>query len=515
MAQFARYYLDFLITILKNIASFFVGIYEVFKKALFTDIGNYFKSLAAASKDFEPFDWIALIVVTIIGAALTFFIFYRLFQIIRRYVISRSKEVEKDQLSEEVARLKETAAKIAQEKSEIFALKLGVDYLNEEDRERALAEGEVIDDDGQVVEVVSRFTKLINIDKKYMADPAFISMNSSDLLPLDEIVDKFRNFAASQLRLYYTPFIVRQYFAAMATSKVIILEGVSGTGKTSLPYAMAKFFDNNASIVSVQPSWRDRNELVGYFNEFTKKFNETDFLASLYDCTYREDPNFIILDEMNLARIEYYFAEFLSIMEMPDTSEWKVELIAAANDTDPKHLVDGKIVIPQNIWFVGTANQDDSTFTITDKVYDRAVSISLNNKGAFFDAPLTENLKVTAEYMLSLFEQSRSMYKISDNGQGYIKEIDKFLQEKFRVAFGNRIIGQINKFVPAFIACGGTENEAIDFMLTTKILRKLNALNLAFLSKEIKELILIIEKCFGKGGAPLSSDFLKSLLRVQ
>ena len=91
----------------------------------------------------------------------------------------------------------------------------------------------------------------------------------------------------------------------------MILEGISGTGKTSLPYAMGKFFGNDAAIISVQPSWRDRSEMVGYLNEFTKKFNETD-LKELYETTYREDLNFIVLDELNLARIEYYFAEFLS-----------------------------------------------------------------------------------------------------------------------------------------------------------------------------------------------------------
>lgn len=514
MGQFARYYIDFLLTLLQNIGAFFVGLFNVFKKAIVDDIGGYFTQLGSAVESFGVGDWIALIFVTIISVALTFFIFYRLFQLIRRYFFHREKEVEKDVLNEEIARLKETAAKISQEKSEIFALKLGVDYMTDDAAQKAMTlAGEEVEASTDTSE--SRFTKLIAVDKKYIAEPNFIYINSSDMLQLDEIVEKFRNFAASQLKLFYTPFIIRQFFAGMATSKVIILEGVSGTGKTSLPYAMAKFFDNSASIVSVQPSWRDRNELVGYFNEFTKKFNETDFLAALYESTYREDPNYIILDEMNLARIEYYFAEFLSIMEMPDTSEWKIELTSATAETDPKHLVDGKIIIPQNIWFIGTANQDDSTFTITDKVYDRAVSISLNAKGQFFDAPLTENLKVTAEYMSTLFDQAKSMFKISDANQKNIKEIDVFLQDKFKTAFGNRIIRQVNIFVPVFIGCGGSEVEAIDFMLTTKILRKLNALNLAFLQKELKELSALIDRCFGKGNAKLSLEFIKTLQRMQ
>ncbi|MGB4126996.1 MAG: hypothetical protein WBK92_02350, partial [Bacilli bacterium] len=73
---------------------------------------------------------------------------------------------------------------------------------------------------------------------------------------------------------------------------------------------------------------------------------------------------------MNLARIEYYFAEFLSIMEMPNPQEWYVEVTKTADEMNPVQLVNGKLLIGQNIWFFGTANNDDSTFTITDKVYD-------------------------------------------------------------------------------------------------------------------------------------------------
>ena len=90
---------------------------------------------------------------------------------------------------------------------------------------------------------------------------------------------------------------------------------------------MGKFFKNDAKIISVQPSWRDRTEMIGYLNEFTKKFNETDFLEAVYEATYRTDINFVVLDEMNLARVEYYFADFLSLLEMPHPSEWLVDLV--------------------------------------------------------------------------------------------------------------------------------------------------------------------------------------------
>ena len=112
---------------------------------------------------------------------------------------------------------------------------------------------------------------------------------------------------------------------------------------------MGRFFKNPAAICSVQPSWRDRAEMIGYLNEFTKKFNETDFLKALYETLYRDDMNFIVLDEMNLARIEYYFAEFLSIMEMPNVNEWKIDIVPTSEENDPKNLINGKVYIGQSI----------------------------------------------------------------------------------------------------------------------------------------------------------------------
>ncbi|MBP5308639.1 MAG: hypothetical protein J6Z34_05860, partial [Clostridia bacterium] len=284
--------------------------------------------------------------------------------------------------------------------------------------------------------------------------------------------------------------------------------------KTSLPYAMGKFFNNNTAIVSVQPSWRDRAELIGYFNEFTKKFNETDFLSSLYECTLREDPNLIVLDEMNLARIEYYFADFLSIMEMPDVAEWKIDIVAAPAPSDPKNIVYGKLLVPQNVWFVGTANNDDSTFTITDKVYDRAVAIALNQKADYFDAPITDSYNCTAEYLQLLFDKAHNEFSISENSFRLVKELDEFIQQKFKISFGNRIMKQFRLFVPVYMACGGTEVDGIDFIVTTKILRKFTSLNLPFLIKELQELLAFLDKKFGKGRMKMSTEFIKELQKL-
>lgn len=510
MAEFAEYYVNFLWTWLKNIWYFIKTFFYLFYKLFIGDAIDYCKNLGAHVSSFDVWGWICLIIVSAANIAFLFFIMYRLFQLLRRYIFFRAKEVEKDRLMEEIARLKEQADQLVKEKSKIFALKLGMQGGDgsQAPSEAALGEGE------EQKEQNNRFTKLINLDEKYERNPNVVYMTDDDMLTLPQIITRFTNFAASQLKLYYTEETIRVFFAGLATSKVIILEGISGTGKTSLPYAMGKFFNNGTSIISVQPSWRDRAELIGYFNEFTKKFNETDFLASLYEVSLREDPNFIVLDEMNLARIEYYFADFLSIMEMPDVAEWKIDLIAAPRDDDPKNVVYGKFLVPQNVWFVGTANNDDSTFSITDKVYDRAVTLELNNKADYFDAPLTESYNCSYSYLDSLFERAHNEFKISDETLALIKELDNFIRDKFKISFGNRIMKQLKLFVPVYMACGGKELGGVDFIITSKILRKFNSLNLPFLHKELSELIDFFNEKFGNNAMPYCIDYVKELQKL-
>lgn len=513
MAEFAKYYVEFLWLLVNNVWSFIKNIGLAFYNILVGDAIGYVRFLVENSGDFNFMSWVLLIIVSALHIALAAFIAYKLFQLIRRYVIFRSKEVDKDKLLEEIARLHEEEDRLIREKNQVFALKVGANpavaaYYRSEENSDGVENGA----NGKTGD--ERFTKLVHIDEKYEKYPSNIRMTEEEMLPLDGIVKRFVNFAASQMRLYYNEDTIRLFFAGMATSKIIILEGISGTGKTSLPYAMSKFFNSPTSIISVQPSWRDRAELIGYFNEFTKKFNETDFLGGLYEATYREDPNFIVLDEMNLARIEYYFADFLSVMEMPDVAEWTIDLVSAPSYKDPKNVHYGKLLVPQNVWFIGTANNDDSTFTITDKVYDRAVAMTLKRKADYFDAPATETLNCSAEYLQHLFKDAEFQYAVSEKNLELIAELDKFIRDNFRISFGNRILRQLKIFVPVYTACGGTEIGGIDFIVKSKILRKFGALNLPFLTKELQALAAFLDKKFGKGKMRRSLEYIKELRKL-
>ena len=353
-----------------------------------------------------------------------------------------------------------------------------------------------------------RFPKLTLVDKKY---ESFQYPKYNNDITLEEFVEGYRLFAASQMNLYYTTEIIRRFVAGMAASKLLILEGISGTGKTSLPYSFSRYLENPAMIVSVQPSYRDRTEVLGYFNEFSKKFNETEFLRALYEANYRPDPTLIVLDEMNLARIEYYFAEMLSVLEMPSEDEWVLDLVPTAWEGDPVKLDEGKIHVSASTWFIGTANNDDSTFTITDKVYDRAMPIELNERADAFECDLQPHCDITAEHLEYLFQKAREDYPISEDTLDKMQKLDNYLVTRFKLSFGNRIMKQMYDFIPVYVACGGTELGGMDYIIARKVLKKFESMNVTFVRDEITGLISYIDKTFGKAEMEDSKSYLRRI----
>ena len=547
MNEFSRYYVELFKYIWQDTIFFF---YDIIWKGIiirfFENLVDYFNVLMTESADFTVVSWLMVILSTLLNFSLIVFVIARIIIWARKYLAFRQIELEKNELIEEIAGLNDKVLSLIDEKNQILALKvsqLGVNtgpsqgssgYANTVQAPARTIIQPVAAGGGNTTVVMSgspsmgstnqqvqeapamdngpsRFVKLINVDKEYAGKDTHIYMEETDYISLPELVTRFVNFAASQLKLYYTPKMIMLFFSAMAASKVIILQGISGTGKTSLPYAMAKFFSNQASIISVQPSWRDRAEILGYLNEFTKRFNETDFLKALYESLYRKDVNFIVLDEMNLARIEYYFAEFLSIMEMPDPNEWKIDLVPDSRPSDPLKVVNGKINVSQNVWFIGTANKDDSTFTITDKVYDRALPLEFEAKGEFFQAPETLPVHMNHSYLQEMFDEAYYKYPVSADLLKKFGVLDKYVQATFKIAFGNRIMVQLNKFIPVYVACGGKEEDGLDYIFANKILRKFESLNLSFLRDELENLIEQVQKVFGRNSFEESIKFIRNL----
>ena len=430
-----------------------------------------------------------------------------LYFLIRKYIRIRKTLVDQESLLEEVSDLNGQVAKLMQEKDDILAMKVSKLGLkpNESDTEENAID-EVVDPNTEI-----RFPKLNEVDIKYKE---YKVQNYNNTFDLPELVDLFRNFAASQLRLYYTPKMIRLFISALASTRLVILQGISGTGKTSLAYAWGKFLKHDSCIASVQPSWRDRTELFGYFNEFTKRFNETEVLKEMYTAGYTDDIYTVILDEMNISRVEYYFAEMLSILEMPNKSEWIVEIVPSAWKSDPIHLKEGKLQIPANMWYIGTINNDDSTFMVTDKVYDRAMPIDINDKGAVFEPIDTPAQDINYSYLDKKFQEAIKDNTISDETLEKIEKMDNYVIQHFRIAFGNRIVAHLKKFVPVYVACGGTEVEGVDYFIARKILRKFEQLNVAYIRDEIDGFVKFLNDEFGENKMAECIEYLLRLKKL-
>ena len=368
----------------------------------------------------------------------------------------------------------------------------------------ASTEEETVEESGE------RFCMLSEIDRK---STSYGHRSYERGVSLESFCNDFRNYAASRLNLYYDIDDIRRFVAGLAVSKLVVLQGMSGTGKTSLAHAFGSFTDNRSTVIPVQPMWKERTDLVGYYNEFTKRFNETLLLEKMYESNYSEDIYITVLDEMNIARVEYYFAEFLSLLELPNPDERYIDVVSDKWTTDPKQFVDGRIKLPENMWFVGTANNDDSTFAISDKVYDRAMILNLDTKCERFAAPYTQKTPISAKQFVELVEKSQKEFGVSRRNMKRLEALDKYLIDHFHITFGNRIMKQIRTYIPAYVACGGDELVALDDILSKKVIRKLETQNPIYLRNSAEGLLAFIDELFGTDKMPICKEHIHRLQR--
>ncbi len=510
MDTYLRFLYEFLDQLLGGIVNafkeLFLGILQMF------DVRAYSSLIKSYSSDFSGGEWFMVVIAIILTMVLLALIILCVLFIVRKYIRFRKTLVEQESLLEELADLHKQVRTLMKEKDELYAMKvsqLGLSPDEDTTIDKEENSESVSTNDGH--EGDARFPKLLELDEQFK-DYKIANYNNS--FTLSELCENFRNFCASELKLYYHIGLVRLFVAALASTKLVILQGISGTGKTSLAYAWGKFLKHDSCVVSVQPSWRDRTELFGYFNEFTKKFNETDLLAEIYMAGYTDDVYTVILDEMNISRVEYYFAEMLSILEMPSQDEWIVELTPSAWSSDPKKLKGGKLQIAPNVWYIGTINNDDSTFMVTDKVYDRAMPIDINDKGTPFEPIPTQAMNVNYSYLEKLYQSAMNDNQISEETLDKIEKMDDYVIQHFRIAFGNRIVAHMKKFVPVFVECGGNEIDGVDYFIAKKILRKFEQLNISYIRDEIDGYIKFLDDTFGKGRMKECTEYLLRLKKL-
>ncbi len=197
-----------------------------------------------------------------------------------------------------------------------------------------------------------------------------------------EKVSAIKNYIASK-GFNYEGNLIENFYLSLKSKPFVILAGTSGTGKTRLVKLFAEAINAKMLLVPVRPDWSDSSDLFGHV-DLSGEFNPGAILEFIKEAQDNIDkPYFLCLDEMNLARVEYYFSDFLSIIETRENVDGEIV-------SDP--LVDekyykkdtaaaekyGKIIIPENLYIIGTVNMDETTFPFSKKVLDRANTIEFS-----------------------------------------------------------------------------------------------------------------------------------------
>ncbi len=332
------------------------------------------------------------------------------------------------------------------------------------------------------------FTELDSKREQYAASLAEAKESAQERVTLPSLVQYAVDYARdSRLHLFYTAEDIATFVAGLGATRLTILQGMSGTGKTSLPKIFAETFFGVCDVIEIESSWRDKNELLGYYNEFSRTYTPKKFTQALYRAALNpERITLIVLDEMNLSRIEYYFSDFLSLMENEEDKReikllnvglFRTEVNGARQAYSA--LVDGHTLkIPSNVWFIGTANRDESTFEISDKVYDRAHTMNFNKRASrvtVHGEPLPRRY-VSTEQFLQLLREAKETNRFDVTSDPLVKEVET-LVAPYNISFGNRIANQIEAFVSVYCACfahsDGAKHNAIETILLSKVVSKL------------------------------------------
>lgn len=274
---------------------------------------------------------------------------------------------------------------------------------------------------------------------------------------------------ARSLGLYYPDDLIRRFHISFQTKPFVILAGISGGGKTQFVINYAEAIEAELLPVSVRPDWTNNESLLGNYNMLTERFVPTPFAEFLYKANTEYDKALsekreprkyvVLLDEMNLSRVEYYFSDFLSKMELPPKYRF-VQFYEDSLKCD--NQFPNKLSIPPNFYICGTVNIDETTHTFSNKVLDRSNFIK------FDDIDLKSMSKLIDNWKPEVINKSAAQLAIK-----HLSKLNNILRGA-RQNFGYRTAREIIYWVD-YALCSGAfaVHSALDLQLQQKVLVKL------------------------------------------
>ena len=288
----------------------------------------------------------------------------------------------------------------------------------------------------------------------------------------------------------FEPWQIACYVTAMKTKPFLILAGVSGSGKSQLPQLVARATGTVSHLVPVRPDWTDSSEILGYV-QLQGKLSVGNLLAIAAEANRNSRHHYIcIIDEMNLARVEHYFAEILSRIEQGRSGDLEKEplLTASLADADAHW---GQVTLSSNIGLVGTVNMDDSTHGFSKKVLDRAFTlefseIDLRDWESHVDLNLNLTKRWPAAAWLPRATRLAELKDISDSDRSQINKVVDVLMEvnevlgqaQLQLAYRSRdeiamFVLHASELANLFVSLDGAKVDPLDLALQMKVLPRI------------------------------------------
>lgn len=369
----------------------------------------------------------------------------------------------------------------------------------------------------------------INCYTNFMQNKEKLNLNSDlvnfseDEMTSNNIIKQIYNFISARGFLYSDKDITNLYLS-LRSKPFVILSGISGTGKTKIVQLFANAVgatqeNGRYRLISVRPDWSDSSDLLGYTNlkgEFVcGQLTDMVIRAS----TNSEQPHFVVLDEMNLARVEYYLSDYLSVIESREFVNGQIE-------TAPLVRVDKKEYgLPDNLYIIGTVNMDETTYPFSKKVLDRANSIEFNEINlTSYNMLSGQNEEVSPKNVYNNQFVSQYLYLKDAYPQHeetiemvsiYLENINQHLKEIY-AQVGYRVRDEICFYMIYAKETDLSELEAMDFCIMQKILPRISGAG-----PDVEDLLKALYKEFAsveyveKVAIPAAAKYPQSAKKVQ
>ena len=294
----------------------------------------------------------------------------------------------------------------------------------------------------------NEYMKLIGKQKEQASESGydFEEVFNSDYKKAASYIQAYMN----NKKIYYHRNVIEDFFALLRTNDLIILAGDSGCGKTNLVKSFAEAIGGKSFIIPVKPNWTSAEDLLGYYNPLEKKYVITAFLSALIEAEANPNtPYLICLDEMNLARVEYYFADFLSLLE-ERTEQPEIFLYS---DDEASHALEEYKTFLRLIDKVKSDHKDKSLTDFVDFLQDEEVNIKLHKLCGFHEGGSLLNYHSKLRRILSGFINTPSSIKLPKNvrivGAINVDETTHYLSPKILdrahvIKFGNPYLMDLN-----------------------------------------------------------------------